>query len=199
MSPPATSRVDVRPLTPDTWDDLTALFGPSGAYANCWCMWWCLSRAEFARWSADQRREGLQARVAAGEVPGILAYLDGEPAAWCSLGPRERFPSLERSRTLARVDDAPVWSIVCFYVPRSHRRHGLSVTLVRAAVDHAAGQGAVLVEAYPVDPRGGTVDAAAAFTGLLPAFERAGFVEVARRSPRRPIVRRAASAPASDG
>ena len=181
--------LDIRPVTNDNWDDLEAFFGPRGAYAGCWCMWWRLSRAEFSRDSRDERRDGLRALVDAGEVPGLLGYLEGEPAAWCSLGPRERFPSLERSRTLRRIDDTPVWSIVCFWVPRRHRRRGLSRALIAGAASYAASQGADVLEAYPVDPGSHTIDIAAAFTGLLPAFRDAGFVEVARRSPRRPIVR----------
>jgi GNAT superfamily N-acetyltransferase len=191
--------VRVRSLTPERWDDLAVLFGPRGAYAGCWCMWWRVSRAEFARRSATERRAAFRALVDAGEVPGLLAYADGEPAAWCSLGPREHFPSLERSPTLKRVGGAPVWSIVCFYVARPYRRRGLSAALIRACADYAATRGAGLVEAQPVDPLGGPVDVAAAFTGLLPAFLDAGFVEVARRSPRRPIVRLALPATQSTG
>ena len=195
MSPEATPRVDALPLTPATWDDLTTLFGPRGAYAGCWCMWWRLSRAEFARRPAGARRDALRALVEAGEVPGILGYLDGEPVAWCSVGPREQFPSLERSRTLKRVDAEPVRSIVCFFVARAHRGRGLSAALIHAVAGYAASRGATVLEAYPVDPLGGTVEPASAFTGLLPAFLGAGFVEVARRSPRRPIVRFALSPP----
>lgn len=45
-SPPVTLRFD--PLTPDRWADLAALFGPRGAFAGCWCMWWRQTPAEYA-------------------------------------------------------------------------------------------------------------------------------------------------------
>ncbi|MDI3339329.1 MAG: hypothetical protein QJR03_02230 [Sphaerobacter sp.] len=107
-SPSASSPIDVRPATPDRWPDLERLFGPRGATAGCWCMWWRLSRAEFSRQTAAGRRAGLAAIVAAGDQPGLLAYVGDEPVAWCAVAPRERYPALERSCTLKRVDDEPV-------------------------------------------------------------------------------------------
>lgn len=181
--------LEIHPVTPERWPDLERLFGPRGACAGCWCMWWKLSRAEFGRQSREERRKGLKRLAESGSVPGLLAYRGGELAGWCALGPREGYPSLERSRTLKRIDDAPVWSIVCFYVGRRFRRQGITARLIEAAVDYAASRGASTVEAYPVDPTGRRLDSVSAFTGLLPAFTRAGFVEVARRSERRPIVR----------
>jgi GNAT superfamily N-acetyltransferase len=178
------------PVTPDRWDDLEKLFGPHGAYAGCWCMWWRLSRAEFGRQSGEQRRAGLKGLVDSGEVPGILAYLESEPVAWVSVAPRKSYPTLERSRTLRRVDDQPVWSITCFFVAKPYRGRGLMMELLRGAVTYAAQQGARIVEAYPVDPRGHTVHGSTeGYMGLLSAFQRAGFVEVVRRSPRQAVMR----------
>jgi GNAT superfamily N-acetyltransferase len=178
------------PLTPDRWTDLENLFGPNGAYAGCWCMWWRLSRAEFGRQSGEERRAGLRALVDAGQVPGILAYLGAAPVAWVSIGPRETYLPLERSRTLRRVDEQPVWSIVCFFVAKPHRRQGLMLDLVRGAVTYAAQQGAQIVEAYPVDPGERTVHGSTeGYMGLVSAFRSAGFVEVARRSSRQAVMR----------
>jgi GNAT superfamily N-acetyltransferase len=152
-------------------------------------MWWRLARSEFNRCKGAKNQRSLQALVHAGREPGILAYVDGMPAMWCAVSPREELPALERSRILARVDDAPVWSIVCFFVARTFRRRGLTVPLIEAAAAHVAAHGARVVEAYPVEPHG-TLPAAFAWTGLASAFRRAGFVEVERRSPTRPIMRR---------
>ena len=143
------------PVTPDRWRDLEQLFGPCGAYSGCWCMFWRLRRSEFDRSSADERRAGLKGMVDFGQIPGILAYAGDEAIAWVSLGPRESFPPLERSRTLVRVDAQPVWSIVCFFVAKPYRRQGLMVKLLRGAVAYAASQGAQLIEGYPVDPSEG--------------------------------------------
>ena len=126
------------PVTPDRWPDLERLFGPRGAYSGCWCMFWRLRRSEFDRSSADERRAGLKGLVDSGQIPGILAYSGDEPIAWVSLGPRETFPPLERSRTLVRVDEQPVWSIVCFFVAKPYRRQGLMIKLLRGAVAYAA-------------------------------------------------------------
>jgi hypothetical protein len=69
------------------------------------------------------------------------------------------------------------------------------VAAIEAAVEHARGHGATIVEAYPVEPKqstgeGAKMPAAFAWTGLLSAYLAAGFREVARRSATRPIVRR---------
>jgi N-acetylglutamate synthase-like GNAT family acetyltransferase len=87
------------------------------------------------------------------------------------------------------VDDRPVWSISCLFVTRRMRRSGVSVPLIRAAVAHAAAQGAEVVEAYPVEPYSTEIPAAFAWTGIASAFQKAGFKEVLRRSRTRPIMR----------
>jgi GNAT superfamily N-acetyltransferase len=153
-------------------------------------MWWRLSRAEFDRQNAAERRAGLKGLVDSGQPPGILAYAGDEPAAWVSIGPRESFASLERSRTLKRVDDRPVWSIVCFFVAKAFRGQGLMVALLRGAVAYAVSQGAQIVEGYPVDPGEERVDGGSTgFVGLISAYRRAGFVEVARPTERRAVMR----------
>lgn len=184
------TRLEFHPLTPERWGDLERLFGPHGAYGGCWCMWWRLSRAEFNRQSGAERKAGLKALVDAGQVPGILAYVGDEPVAWVAIGPRPDFAPLERSRTLKRVDDQPAWAIVCFFIARPYRGRGLMTELIRGAVAYATAQGAPIVEAYPVDTRGGTVPGSTqGYMGLISAFRRAGFVEVARRTPRQPVMR----------
>jgi GNAT superfamily N-acetyltransferase len=179
------SGIEVRPLTPDRWDDLERLFGPSGAYSGCWCMFWRISRNEFAGNGNAGNRAAFRSLTRTGPPPGLIAYVDGEPAGWISVDARERYASLERSRTLARVDDRPVWSIVCFFVAKEHRRRGLSRALIDGAVDHARSNGARIVEAYP-DPRAN--DAASSYMGAVEPFLRAGFREV--RSEPRPVLRR---------
>jgi len=179
------------PVTAERWVDLEQLFGPRGACSGCWCMWYRIKRSEWSQNSNEGNRNALKRIVDSGNVPGLLAYVDDEPAGWVSIAPREEFSSLERSHVLKRVDDQPVWSIVCFFVSRAHRRQGLSRMLVRAAVDYAAGQGAERVEAYPVVRTPGVkFSAVDSFPGSQATFQREGFREVARRSPRRPIMRR---------
>lgn len=184
-------RITVRPLTPDRWRDFETLFGERGACGGCWCMWWRLPRAEFERGKGDGNRRAMRRLVSRGVVPGLIAYEGDEPVGWCALGPRESYPRLDRSRVLARVDDAPVWSVVCFFVSRSHRGRGLTARMLEEAARFAASRGADTLEGYPVAPRKGRMPDAFVYTGLPGSFEKAGFREVARRSDTRPIVRRA--------
>jgi GNAT superfamily N-acetyltransferase len=181
--------LEFRPVTPERWPDLESLFGENGACDGCWCMWWRLTRSEFAKQKGQGNKAALKRIVEAGEVPGLLAYADGQPVGWCSVAPRETFAALERSRTLARIDEEPVWSVVCFFVARSFRGKGLMPKLLRAAVDYARARGAKIVEGYPVEPVG-RLSAASAYTGLASTFRQAGFVEMLRRSETRPIMRR---------
>jgi len=127
--------------------------------------------------------------VRSGEVPGLLAYADSSPIGWCSVAPRESYPVLERSWTLKRIDDKPVWSVVCFFVGRPFRSKGLMSSLLEAAVQYAKVHGAEIVEGYPVEPKGTRMSGSEGFTGVTSVFRRAGFVEVARRSQTRPIMR----------
>jgi len=177
------------PVTPERWADFETLFGPKGACGGCWCMWWRLPRKEFDAGRGDGNRDAMRRLVESGEIPGLLAYHARKPIGWCSVGPRAGFPRLDRTKALARLDDLPVWSIVCFYVARRYRRRGVTKALVGAAVEYARARGAEVVEAYPVSPRNSATPDTAAYTGLPGSFAAAGFREVARRSETRPIVR----------
>ena len=103
---------------------------------------------------------------------------------------RDDFLKLARSPVMKPVDAQPVWSIVCFVVPAPYRGQGVASALLEAAVQYARKRGARLVEAYPMD-RAGRVQDDWMWHGALSMFQRAGFSEVARRRPQRPIVRRA--------
>jgi GNAT superfamily N-acetyltransferase len=188
-SPPALPDLAIQPLTVERWPDLEALFGPRGACAGCWCMWWRLKRSEFEQQKGEANRRDLQAIVESGAVPGLLGYQGGQPVAWVAIAPREAYPVLERSRNLARVDDALVWSVTCLFVARRLRRRGITVLMLKAAVEHAMRNGARIVEGYPVEPQTDEVPAVFAWTGLASAFRQAGFAEVLRRAPTRPIMR----------
>jgi GNAT superfamily N-acetyltransferase len=181
--------VEVVQVTAERWGDLEALFGPHGASGGCWCMYWRRTAGEYKAGKGEGNRAALQELVAAGAEPGLLAYVDGQPAGWVSLGPREQFPRFQRSRNLKPVDDEPVWSVVCFFVGKGFRRMGLQGTLLRAAVDYARAHGARIVEGYPVEPAGTSSDNYE-WTGFVEVFREAGFEEVARRTERRPVMRK---------
>ncbi len=178
-----------RPLSPETWNDFAALFGPKGACAGCWCMLWRLPRKQYDAGKGDGNRDAMRALVDAGVQPGILGYLAGAPVAWCSVGPRPDFSGLGRSRILQPVDEQPVWSLTCLFIDKNYRRRGLSGKMIAAAADFARTQGANLLEAYPVEPKQGEMPPVFAWTGIAAPFLRAGFREVARRSESRPVLR----------
>jgi GNAT superfamily N-acetyltransferase len=184
------SQFEFHPATPDRWSDLESLFGQRGACGGCWCMTWRLPRSEFNACKGDANRRALQKLVKKGPAPGILAYANGKPVGWCAVAPRAAYPALDRSRILQPIDDKPVWSISCLFVEKNHRRLGLSSKLIDAATKFAKSQGAELVEGYPqlLDE---DLPAAFVWTGLESSFTKAGFTEAARRSPKRPIMRRA--------
>ena len=181
--------LEIHPLTPERWPDFVKLFGKNGACAGCWCMWWRIPRAQWERQRGTGNKRAFHQIMKAGPPPGLVAYVEGEPAAWCALAPRADYPNLARSRILKPVDDQPVWSVSCFYVARPFRRRGLTVRLLKAAAQFARRQGATILEGYPKDSATAQADAFV-YTGLASAFRRAGFQEVARRSSTRPIYRR---------
>lgn len=177
-----------RPVTPDRWSDMESLFGPRGACAGCWCMFFRLSGKEFSAGRGEGNRMAMKELVDGGEVPGLLAYAGAQPVGWVSVAPRQDYPRLERSRTLKPVDEKPVWSVVCFFVAKGWRRQGVTVGLLKAAVEYVWQQGGRVVEGYPVEPDGSTPDVHG-FVGLAGAFRKAGFTQVARPSEKRLIMR----------
>lgn len=152
-------------------------------------MTWRLPRAQYEQGKGAGNRAAFKRRVRGGAPPGILAYVDDDPVGWCAVAPRQEYDYLARSRVLRPLDDQPVWSISCLLVAKPHRGRGISVGLLRAAVDMAAASGAEIVEGYPVVARTGRMPDAFAWTGTVSAFRAAGFEEVARGSPSRPIMR----------
>ncbi len=188
MATKTVSKPVFHPVTPERWKDLETLFGPRGGVGGCWCMYWRETSKEYMARRGNGNKKAIKALVASREPPGIIAYVDGQPAGWCSLAPRPAFPRLATSRVLKPVDEQPVWSIVCFFIARPFRRQGLSAALITAAVGYAKKRGAKIMEAYPVEPRK-EMAGEFAWTGFADAFRKAGFKEVARRSETRPIMR----------
>ena len=192
MAKPA--RLEIHPLDKQRWKDLETLFnGPGGSQVRgCWCM--CYRRSGRVDKPADTtyakfNKGSLKSLVDKGVVPGLIGYRDGKPIAWVSLGPREDYAKLARSSLMKPVDDKPVWSIVCFYTAKEARGEHLAEAMLNGAIDYARSRGARLVEAYPVDrPARGSDDSM--WFGAKSMYDRARFVEVARRKPTRPVVRK---------
>ncbi len=178
-----------QPVTADLWPQFEKLFGSRGACGGCWCMLSRLKRADFEKRKGAANKRAMKKIIASGEIPGILAFDGTEPIGWCSVARRETFPALERSRNLKRVDEKEVWSIVCLFVTRQYRGQGVSVKLLQAAADYVRVRGGEIVEGYPFEPKDTKWPDAFAWMGTVSAFRQAGFEEVLRRSPSRPIMR----------
>jgi ribosomal protein S18 acetylase RimI-like enzyme len=178
---------EAHPVARDRWPDLVELFDRP-IVRTCFCMFY-RKTGENTGVGRENRRQ-MQSLVEADTVPGLIGYEDGVPVAWVSLGPRKDFAKLRRSPIMKPVDDRSVWSIVCFFVDPDARGRGLAARMLRAASAYAQSRGARLLEAYPVDTAERR-DADTMFFGAKSMYDEAGFQEVARRRPARPVVRKA--------
>ena len=187
-------KLTIRPLTAAHVDDVkTVMRGTWGS--TCWDL--------FPRYTAAQQRElGITAggpgtaearrRAALAKLArrrknsaGLVAYQEGEPIGWISLGPRYDFTPLANSRATPPVDDVAAWVIPCITVLRGHRGQGVAIAMIRAAVDYAGKRGAPAVEAYP-RAEGKRVHDDFAFFGTEAMFRKAGFRKIRGVMPRLP-------------
>jgi GNAT superfamily N-acetyltransferase len=178
--------ITVLPAAPERWPDVETMLGRDQE-RGCWCQYWRLSSSAYA--ARGPGGPVMRARLDRQPAPGMVAYIGEEVVGWCGIGPRTEMERLSRSRTIPRIDDRPVWSIVCFLVRVGYRRQGVAQALLAGVVAHARQHGAVGLEAYPIDPEGRRVDVAFAYVGTTSMFQRAGFrrvVETASRSAGRP-------------
>jgi GNAT superfamily N-acetyltransferase len=163
------------------WDDFASLMVPSKpGGGGCVCMAYRNSSL------------GMPSRIAymrglcEGEPgPGVLAFVDGEVAGWCSIAPKATYRALVNSRTIPHVADADAWSAVCFVVRPGFRRRGLMHELLDGAVEHARASGAIVIEGYPVEPENDRVDQTSAYVGTVGLFEAHGFERVLQTAGRR--------------
>ncbi len=152
-------------------------------------MWWRISRSEFEKQKGEGNRRAMKKIVKSGEIPGIIAYKDAKPIGWCSVAPREKFHSLNRSPVLKIIDETQVWSIVCFFIAKKYRNKGMMLILINAAIDYVRRKGGKVIEAYPTDPRGKHLAPVSSFMGLPSVYRQAGFNECAQPSKSKVIMR----------
>jgi hypothetical protein len=119
-----------------------------------------------------------------GPTSGLIGYVDGEPAGWVAVEPRENYPRIwSRKQPWMRMDPEleGVWSVTCFVVRKGWRRSGLTYELATATVEYGTQVGAHILEGYPIDPPPGrSVIWDEASVGLVQVFLEA----VTRWSPR---------------
>jgi GNAT superfamily N-acetyltransferase len=186
---PIPTTLNFKPLTLAIWDDFEILFTEPGIQNGCWCMYWRIRRADCQHGYGQGNKQAFKALLESGKVPGILAYHQGQPVGWCAIAPRQDTAVLDRSPTLKRVDDQPVWSITCFFISKPYRRQGMTELLIQAALDYARQNGAHIVEAYPLRTEITRLLPYERYMGIQSTFERLGFEVVAQRSQRRPVMR----------
>ena len=188
-------KLAIHPLTLANWPDLETVFQARGCSVarGCWCMYYRRSGERGplpgGTTQAAANKAELKALVDGGRMTGLVAYRDGVPVGWLSIGPRDDFAKLRRSPVMKAVDDQPVWSVGCFVVPAEHRGQGVARALLDGAIDYAKARGIALLEAYPVDRPGRSADDESMWFGAKSMYDAAGFEEVARRKPHRPVVR----------
>ncbi len=173
-----------REVDESRWDDFESLFAGRGGPKSCWCMVWRATGSETRQTRGAERKAAMESRIREGVPVGILGYLKDEPVAWCSIAPRPTYRSLG-GPDVAGQDPDSVWSLACFFTHRKLRGQGVMAQLIDAAVAHARARGARVVEAYPVQPGSPSYR----FMGYLPAFEAAGFHQVALAGARRHVMR----------
>lgn len=165
--------VTIHPVDPSRWDDLTEVFGPSGGSRGCWCMARRLPTAQVDANSSGENREALAGLVREGTPVGLIGYLDGHPAAWCSVSPRPQYYAILRSRTLPidEPDDESIWAVNCLFVKSGYRKQGMTLPMIEAAVEYARSSDARIIEAYPIQNPPGDIS-----RGFLSTFLAAGFI-----------------------
>jgi hypothetical protein len=183
--PPAPLRLAFHPVTPERLPGLARFLEMHGKFRYCACMRWRMRSSQFCRSTKEDRADALQGLARERTPIGVLAYLDQEPVGWCSVAPRETYAALERYRALPRIDERPVWSVVCFFVSSRIRRTGATLGLLKAAVDYAGSQKAQIIEGYPVEPGSRLYT----YMGSPSTFRAAGFQDVTPRGQSRRVMR----------
>jgi len=179
----------IAPATPDRWSDVETAFGARAKNPDsCWCQ-------RFRQPTDTTNRDALWAEIRDSPVPvGLVAYVDDRPVGWTRVAPRDALPGITGNTVLRRVldDDTAAWWVTCVMLRRDARGRGIGAALLRAAVEHAGAHGASVVDGHPVNVAKlrGRPSPAALFTGTVSMFTAAGFHEIGRTYPSRPVMRR---------
>ena len=172
-------KIICKPLTPDLWSDLEKLFGKTGAYWGCWCMYWRCSNKQFKAMKGSDRKNALQKIVhESNHASGVLAYIDNKPIGWIALSPRIEYTRLVRSRVIKPIDDQPVWSIVCFFIHKNFRGKGVTTALLKEAEAYIKIKGGSILEAYPIETTN-MVNDVSSYVGIDKWFYKAGYKKMA--------------------
>ncbi|HEV7694199.1 MAG TPA: GNAT family N-acetyltransferase [Hyphomonadaceae bacterium] len=178
-------KLTFKPVTKATWPDLEALFEARGGPSYCWCMpFRPLDVKNRTASSKADRKRGLKAMVQKRTPVGLVGYLEGEPVAWCSVGPRDSF--IDKLTDKYDPEEKGVWSVTCFFVRRDHRGEALTQQMLDAALAYAKKRGAKVLEGYPVP----ATSPSYRFMGFLPLFRGRKFKAAGKAGSRRHVMRR---------
>jgi GNAT superfamily N-acetyltransferase len=182
-------RIRVVPATAERWPDVGHAFGRRAAKVDsCWCQ-------RFRHHQEPNNRTALQREIETAHVPiGLLAYIEDMPAGWTRVVPRHTLPGVCGNRALQRIleDDESAWWVACFALRPEYRGSGVGIALLREAGDYAGSHGASVLDGHPVDVERlqAKPSPSAVFTGTMAMFQAAGFTEVGRTYPSRPVMRK---------
>jgi GNAT superfamily N-acetyltransferase len=193
--PVTAEQLTIVPANQASWDDLEAIFGPTGDTSRCWCQRFrMLPKESWGSEGPEELAARLREQTACGTAnaqttTGLIAYLDdGEPVGWCAVAPRADHARLLRDYRVPWIgrnedkSDITIWAVTCFVTRIGYRRRGISRLLAKAASEFARERGAHAVEGYPDLVDGGSV-------GTLATFADAGFTEVSHPGNRRAVMR----------
>ena len=184
-----------RPANDATNEDVEAVFEAGGA-RKCRCQGLKVPGWIWRDTTQEERDVALLEQTGcgtSGPTSGLIGYVDGEPAGWVAIEPRENYPRIwARQKSWMRTDPdlEGVWSVTCFVVRKGFRRQGLMYELAAATVEYGKQVGARVLEAYPTEPPPGkAVIWDEASVGLLQVFLDAGYEVEASPTLRRRVVR----------
>ena len=172
--------ITTKEVNPSLWPAIEKLFGSNGACGGCWCQAWRFEKGEsWAGIKGSVARKRLRDGIRKGTTLGILAFEAKIPIGWCTFGPRDSFPRLNRARTLKCNDSSLVWSIPCFFVSCNHRGKGVATEMLDHALRVMQRRRVSIAEGYPSKPdKDGSYISAFSWTGTRSLFRKAGFTVV---------------------
>jgi hypothetical protein len=189
-----TDALEIRPVTPERFDDLADLFESNRATRGCWCMAYIAENKVWqAGWYVGGNRKLFEEMGRTADPPmGLLGYKDGKPVAWCAMGPRSRYRRCigPRATVLAGRDtteDDDVWLFTCFFTRVGFRSKGATHELIEAATAFAKKHGAKAIEGIPLATG---AKRGSEYVGRETAFVSCGFACIARPTPQRAVMRK---------
>jgi GNAT superfamily N-acetyltransferase len=197
----AGTAITIVPANKASWDDVDRVLRKAKCHGHqCYCQRFKMGESGWRTTPDEGRAFRLREQTGCDDpeaeaTTGLIAYVDGEPAGWCSVEPRTEFPYLPDARVAWKKrgedkQDDGVWAVVCFVTRTEFRRHGVSRALAAAAVEFARERGARAVEGYPMITEPGTeITWGELHVGSRSVFEAAGFQEVTRATLRRVVMR----------